>query len=553
LLRNFAPDCKSCAVAAGSAKARKSQAMSQYGLEHHGITQPGKVYWNLSVGQLVEEAIKRGEGVLTASGALNAITAPRTGRSPRDKWVVDAPAIHDEIWWCKVNAPMSQDTYRRLRDEALSYLNGRDLFVVDAFVGADPRYRMPIRIVCEQAWHALFVRQLFRRAPLSELANHVPEWTVINAGRFQPDAKKYNLNSNAAVVLDIPGKTVLVTGTQYAGEMKKGIFTVLNYTLPKQGVLSMHCSANVGQNHNDAALFFGLSGTGKTTLSADPNRGLIGDDEHGWTDTGVFNFEGGCYAKCINLTPEREPLIWEAIKFGSVIENVVVDPVTRVPDYDDASITENTRCAYPLEYIPHAVPAAMCGHPKAVIFLAADAFGVLPPVARLSPAQAMYHFMAGYTAALAGTETNLGKDPTPTFSTCFGAPFLPLRPQVYAEMLAEKMRKHKARCYLLNTGWVGNAFGQGPRIPLKLNRENVTQVLNGVLDKAEFRQDAIFGFDVPKALPGMPPEMLAPRYGAKDAADYDRRARDMAEKFAKNFEQFAGVSKEILAAGPRLA
>jgi phosphoenolpyruvate carboxykinase (ATP) len=446
---------------------------------------------------------------------------------------------------------MAEETYLQLRDEALNYLNGRDLFVVDATVGADPRYEMPIRIVTEFAWHALFVKQLFRRPPLERLMNQVPEWTVINACRFQPDQKKYNLNSNAAVVLDIPRKTVLVTGTQYAGEMKKGIFTVLNYVLPKKGVLSMHCSANVGKD-GDAALFFGLSGTGKTTLSADPNRGLIGDDEHGWTDQGVFNFEGGCYAKCINLTPEREPLIWEAIKFGSVIENVVVNPQTREPDYIDASVTENTRCAYPLDYIPHVVPSGMCGHPKAVIFLAADAFGVLPPVARLTPAQAMYHFMAGYTAALAGTETNLGKDPVPTFSTCFGAPFLPLPPETYAKMLAEKMKKHNAKCYLLNSGWVGNAFGKGPRISLKINRDNITQILTGVLDKADVRIDPTFGFEVPKALPGVPAECLAPRYGARDAADYDTRAKDLAAKFVKNFEMFKGVSQEILAAGPKI-
>jgi phosphoenolpyruvate carboxykinase (ATP) len=526
--------------------------MNHYGLEHHGILQPGKVHWNLSVAQLVEEAVRRGEGILTDSGALNAMTVPRTGRSPRDKWVVDAPSIHDEIWWSKVNAPMTEDTYLRLRDEALAYLKGRDLFVVDACVGADPRYEMPIRIVCEQAWHALFVKQLFRRLPIEKLATNVPEWVVINAGKFQPDPAKYKLNSNAAVILDIPRKTVLVTGTQYAGEMKKGIFTVLNYVLPKKGVLSMHCSANVAQDGSNAALFFGLSGTGKTTLSADPNRDLIGDDEHGWTDTGIFNFEGGCYAKCINLTPQREPLIWEAIKFGSVIENVVVDPVTRRPDYKDASITENTRCAYPLDYIPHALPAAVCGHPKAVIFLAADAFGVLPPVARLTPAQAMYHFMAGYTAALAGTETNLGKDPVPTFSTCFGAPFLPLPPETYAKMLAENMRTHNAKCYLLNSGWCGDAFGQGPRLPLKINRDNITQILDGTLDKAQFRIDPTFGFEVPKALPDVPAALLAPRYGAKDPADYDRRAKDLAAKFVKNFEMFKTAPREIHEAGPRL-
>jgi phosphoenolpyruvate carboxykinase (ATP) len=525
--------------------------MNNHGLEHHGIKNPGKVHWDLPVAVLIEEALKRSEAQLTSSCALNANTSPRTGRSPRDKWVVDAPSIHHEIWWSKVNAPMPEETYLALREEALNYLQGRDLFVVNAHVGADPRYQMPVRVVTEQAWHALFVRQLFRRPDIAELASLVPDWVVIYAVRFQPDAKKYNLNSNAAVVLDIPRKTILITGTQYAGEMKKGIFTALNYTLPKQGVLSMHCSANIGKA-GDTAIYFGLSGTGKTTLSADPNRGLIGDDEHGWSDQGVFNFEGGCYAKCIKLTKEREPLIWDAIKFGSVIENVVVDPETREPDYFSDAITENTRCAYPLDYIPNAVSSGMGGHPKAVIFLAADAFGVLPPVARLNPAQAMYHFMSGYTASLGGTETNLGKEPVPTFSTCFGAPFLPLPPETYAKMLAEKMRQHKVYCYLLNTGWVGNAYGQGPRIPLWINRHNVTHAIDGTLNKAKYKVDPIFGFEVPTSLPEMTADVLDPRLAAKDAADYDRRARDLAAKFVKNFEMFKGASREIVEAGPRL-
>ncbi len=525
--------------------------MSQYGLEHHGIVGPGKVHWNLSVAQLVEESVRRGEGLLTSSGALNAMTGKRTGRSPRDKWVVEQPGTRDKIWWGKVNQPIAEETYLGLRQEVFAYLQGRELFVMDGFAGADPRYRMPIRIVTEYAWHNLFVKQLFRRATAEELKEHVPDWTVINACRYLADPKKHQLNSEAFIVVDFQRKTVLIGGTQYAGEMKKSIFSVLNYVLPQKGVLPMHCSANVGKA-GDVALFFGLSGTGKTTLSADPQRGLIGDDEHGWSDQGVFNFEGGCYAKCIKLTKEREPLIWDAIKFGSVIENVVVDPETREPDYFNDSITENTRCAYPLDYIANTVPSGMGGHPKAIVFLACDAFGVMPPVARLSPAQAMYHFMAGYTAALAGTEANMGKDPTPTFSTCFGAPFLPLQPHIYAEMLAKKMREHNAHAYLLNSGWVGNAFGQGPRISLKINRDNVTQILDGALDRAEFTVDPIFGFEVPKSLPGVPPELLAPRYGAKDAADYDKRARDLAVKFARNFEQYPNAPAEIRAAGPKV-
>jgi len=525
--------------------------MSHYGLENHGITGAGQVHWNLPTAKLVEEAIKRGEGMLTSNGALNAMTGKRTGRSPRDKWTVEEPSTRDKIWWGKVNQPISERDYLGLRQEVFAYLQGRELFVMDGFAGADPRYTMPIRIVTEFAWHNLFVKQLFRRATPEQIQSHVPEWTVINACKFLADPKKHKLNSEAFIIVDFARKTVLIGGTQYAGEMKKSIFAVLNFVLPQQGVFPMHCSANVGKD-GDVAIFFGLSGTGKTTLSADPNRGLIGDDEHGWSDHGVFNFEGGCYAKCIKLTKEREPLIWEAIRFGSVIENVVVDPATRVPNYFDDSITENTRCAYPLDYIPNAVAGGLGGHPRAIVFLACDAFGVLPPVARLNPAQAMYHFMSGYTASLAGTETNLGKDPVPTFSACFGAPFLPLPPQTYAQILAEKMREHHVQCYLLNTGWVGNAFGKGPRIPLWANRHSVAHVLNNQLDQAEFWVDPVFGFEVPKALPEMPAEVLDPRQSAKDIKDYQRRARDLAVKFQKNFEQFQGVSAEIVAAGPKV-
>ncbi len=533
-----------------------------------GLTETGAVHWNLSTPALVEISIRRGEGLLTSSGALNAMTGKRTGRSPRDKFVVEEPSSKDRIWWGKVNQPISEKDYLALRKETLAYLQNRELFVLDGFAGADPRYTMPIRVVTELAWHSLFVKQLFRRASVgaqssapavgaktgaetAPLQSHTPEWTVINACKFLADPKKHKINSETFIIMDFARRNVLIGGTEYAGEMKKSLFSVLNYVLPLKGVFPMHCSANVGTN-GDVALFFGLSGTGKTTLSADPQRGLIGDDEHGWSDEGVFNFEGGCYAKCIKMSHEREPLIWNAIQFGSVIENVAVNPETRVPDYNDDSITENTRCAYPLDFIANAVPSGMGGHPKAIVFLACDAFGVMPPVARLTPAQAMYHFMAGYTASLAGTEANTGKDPTPTFSTCFGAPFLPLPPQTYAKMLAEKMQKHGAKCYLLNTGWVGNPFGNGPRFSLKLNREHVTQILNGMLDKAQFRADSTFCFEVPTALPGTAPECLAPRYGAKDAADYDHRAKYLAAKFVKNFEQFKGASAEIHAAGPKV-
>jgi phosphoenolpyruvate carboxykinase (ATP) len=525
--------------------------MNQYGLEHHGIVRPGKVHWHLSVARLVEESVRRGEGILTATGALNAMTGKRTGRSPRDKWIVEEPTSRDRIWWGKVNQPIVEMDYLGLRQEMMAYLQGRELFVMDGFAGADPHYSMPIRVVTELAWHNLFVKQLFRRATPEQLKTHVPEWTVINACKFLADPKKHKLNSEAFIIANFSRKSVLIGGTEYAGEMKKSIFSVLNYVLPPKGVLPMHCSANTS-DAGDVALFFGLSGTGKTTLSADPDRHLIGDDEHGWSDDGVFNFEGGCYAKCINLTKEREPLIWDAIRFGSVIENVVVNPETREPDYADGSITENTRCAYPLDYIANALPEGRGGHPKAIVFLACDAFGVLPAVSRLNSAQAMYHFMSGYTAKVAGTEAGASKDPAPTFSTCFGSPFLPLPPETYAQMLAEKMKKHGVRCYLLNSGWVGNPFGKGPRIPLSYNRHNVTHSLKGLLDQAEYRIDPVFGFEVPRTLPDVPSEVLDPRSAAKDAADYDRRAKELAAKFVKNFEQFKGASAEIVAAGPRV-
>ena len=384
--------------------------MSQHGLEQHGIVRPGQVHWNLSVVRLIEEAVRRNEGVLTSSGALNALTGKRTGRSPRDKFVVEEPSSRDRIWWGKVNQPIAEADYLVLRQEVLAYLQGRELFVMDGFAGADPRYTMPIRIVTELAWHSLFVKQLFRRSTPEQLASHAPEWTVINACKFLADPKKHKLNSEAFIVVDFSRKTVLIGGTEYAGEMKKSIFSVLNYVLPLKGVLPMHCSANVGRD-GDVAIFFGLSGTGKTTLSADPSRGLIGDDEHGWSDQGVFNFEGGCYAKCIKLTKEREPLIWDAIRFGSVIENVVVDPLTREPNYFDDSITENTRCAYPLEYIANAVPGGMGGHPKAIVFLAADAFGVLPPVVRLESGSGDVSFHVGLHGGAGGNRIEPGQGP----------------------------------------------------------------------------------------------------------------------------------------------
>jgi phosphoenolpyruvate carboxykinase (ATP) len=524
--------------------------MNRYGLEQHGIMQPGNAHWNLVPARLVEEIVRRGEGVLTSTGAVNALTGKRTGRSPKDKFIVDELTSREKIWWGKVNQPIDEGDYLHLRQAVLSYLQGRELFVMDGFAGADSRYTVPIRVVTELAWHSLFAKQLFRRATSEQLATHIPEWTVINACKFQADPKKHRLNSEGFVIVDFARKTVLIGGTQYAGEIKKSIFTVLNYLLPQKGVLPMHCSANIGK-FGDVALFFGLSGTGKTTLSADPNRRLIGDDEHGWSDQGVFNFEGGCYAKCIKLDREREPQIWDAIRFGTVIENVVIDPDTRVPNFDDASLTENTRCAYPLDYIANAEPSGMGGHPKAVIFLTCDAFGVFPAVARLTPEQAMYHFMSGYTAKVAGTEAGASKDPSPTFSTCFGSPFLPLQPQVYAELLAKKMKQHGVPCYLVNTGWIGNTFGVSPRAPLPVTRAVISHILDNTIEKATFRRGPVFGLEAPTKLPGVPAELLNPRLTAKDLPEYERRARDLAKKFVSNFEQFKDVSPEILAAAPR--
>lgn len=524
---------------------------SRYGLIEHGLRNINVAYWNLGTAQLLEHAVRRHEGLFATGGAYVVRTGQFTGRSPKDKFIVRDDATESTVQWGPVNQPMSPANFDRLYSKLLAYWQGHDLFVMDCFGGADPRYTLPIRVITQHAWHALFARQLFVRPDPLRTQDHVPEFTVFFAPRLQATPSEDGTNSETCIVVNFTKRVVLICGTSYAGEMKKCVFTILNYLLPARDILPMHCSSNVG-HAGDVALFFGLSGTGKTTLSADPQRHLIGDDEHGWSDHGVFNFEGGCYAKCIKLTKEREPLIWDAIRFGSVIENVVVDPVTREPDYFDDSITENTRCAYPLDYIANAVPGGLGGHPRAIVFLACDAFGVLPPVARLSPAHAMYHFMSGYTASLAGTETNLGRNPVPTFSACFGAPFLPLPPQTYAEMLARKMREHKVQCYLLNTGWVGEPFGQGPRIPLWHNRHSVAHVLNDLLDRAEFWIDPVFGFEVPKALPEMPPEVLDPRLSASDIKDYERRARDLAARFIKNFEQFKGVSAEILAAGPKV-
>ncbi len=518
-------------------------------LDLNEVLNSNKIQFNLSVPQLVEASIQRGEAMLTASGALRAETGKYTGRSPKDKYIVQDASIQDKIAWGPVNQPIEQAKYDKLYQDVMEYLNGKELFVFDGFAGADAAYRLPIRVVNEYAWHNLFVHQLFVRPTQDELKSHVPGFTVIAAPGFEANPVVHGINSETFIIVNFAKKTVLIGGTKYAGEMKKSIFSVMNYLLPEQGVLSMHCSSNVGEQ-GDVALFFGLSGTGKTTLSADPERRLIGDDEHGWSDQGVFNIEGGCYAKCINLTEEKEPQIWNAIKFGSVLENVFVDKDSRIPDYDNDTLTENTRAAYPVDYIPGSMIPGAGGHPQVIVFLTADAFGVLPPVSKLSKEQAMYHFLSGYTSKLAGTERGV-TEPEATFSTCFGAPFLPLQPSVYAEMLGEKISKHNAQVYLVNTGWSGGSYGVGKRMNLAFTRAMVTSAINGSLNEVEYTKDPIFGLSVPNEVPGVPAEVLMPRNTWDNKEEYDQKAQELANQFVKNFEKFQGVAKEIIEASPK--
>jgi phosphoenolpyruvate carboxykinase (ATP) len=517
---------------------------------HVGTLELGVTHYNLPVPKLIEAALERKEGILTSSGAFQAYTGKYTGRSPKDKFIVREQSVADHVDWGAVNQPISEAQFERLYDKAKKYLSERELFVFDGFAGADKTHRLPIRIINEYAWHNLFVRQLFIRPTEEELKTHKPEFTVLALPGLKADPAVDGTNSETFIVISFEKRTVLIGGTEYAGEMKKSIFSILNYLLPFKGVFPMHCSANVGEK-GDVALFFGLSGTGKTTLSADPNRRLIGDDEHGWSESGVFNFEGGCYAKCIGLSQEKEPQIWNAIQYGSVLENVTIDPETRVPDYNDSRITENTRAAYPIDYIPGAVIPGVSGHPEVVIFLTADAFGVLPPISKLTKEQAMYHFLSGYTSKLAGTERGV-TEPEATFSTCFGAPFLPLRPNVYAEMLGKKITEHNARVYLVNTGWSGGPYGVGKRMNLSYTRAMVSAALNGTIEQATFTPDPIFNVLCPDSVPGVPSEVLVPRNTWSDKAAYEAKALDLAKRFAKNFEKFKDVSEEIKQAGPRV-
>lgn len=517
---------------------------------------PHRTRTNLAPAELVERALEHGEGRLAANGALVCRTGDRTGRSPNDKYLEDTPDIHARIWWGRVNQPITPEGFNLALKIAIEHLNSRpNVYVFEGYAGADERHRLGVRVITEQAWHALFASTLFiRRGSRAAPQDRVPSatWTVLNASRrrLTPDeAKAIGVRGPVLIAQSLSRRIVVILGTEYAGEMKKSIFYAMNYDMPELGVFPMHCSANVGpDSDHDVALFFGLSGTGKTTLSADPQRRLIGDDEHGWSDRGVFNFEGGCYAKCIKLSRTGEPQIWDAIRFGSVLENVVFRDGTREPDYESAAITENTRATYPLEHIEGAVIPSVAGHPRHVIFLTADAFGVLPPIARLTLEQAEYYFINGYTSKLAGTETGV-TEPQPNFSACFGAPFLPRPPIVYAQMLAQRMRSHGVRVWLLNTGWTGGPYGVGHRFRLDHTRAMVRAILGGVLNDVPMRRDAIFGLNVPGSVPGVPAEILDPRSTWKDAGAYETQARKLAALFRANDQTF-DMPANIRAAGP---
>ena len=519
-----------------------------------GIVGDPIISWQLPAAQLYEHAIRRGEARLAATGPLVVETGEHTGRSPRDKFVVEEPATSD-IWWGEVNHPLAPDRFRDLHHDLARHLGGRELFVQDLYACADPTHRLRVRVVSETAWAALFARNLFivpTPAELAEDQGREPDFTVLHAPSFDADPARHGTRSETAIAVGFSMGLILIAGTGYAGEIKKSIFGVLQYLLPKRDITTMHCSANVGRG-GDAALFFGLSGTGKTTLSTDPTRTLIGDDEHGWSDRGIFNFEGGSYAKAIHLSPEAEPDIYRAVlRFGTVLENVVLDPDTREPRLDDASLTENTRAAFPLSAIANATTAGIAGHPHHVVLLTADAFGVLPPVARLSPEQTLYWVLSGYTAKLAGTERGV-KEPEATFSACFGAPFLPLHPTRYAALLGERLRRHQPSCWLVNTGWSGGPHGVGSRISIAHTRAIVRAIVGGALANVPTTADPIFGIRVPASCPDVPPEVLRPRETWPDAAAYDAAAQRLARAFADNFQRFTdGVPPEVAAAGPRL-
>ena len=524
-----------------------------YGADKFGLTDLKAVHWNLTPPTLYEHAIANGEASIVEGGALSAFTGHHTGRSPKDKHTVVDDLTKDSVWW-DGNRKLSKEHFDVLLGDFIKHVEGKTLFAQDLYGGADHTYRIKVRVFTEYAWHSLFIRQLLIRPELKELAGFVPELTIVDLPSFKPVAARHGgrEGSDTMVAIDFTRKIVLICGSSYAGEMKKSVFTTLNFYLPAQNVVPMHCSANVSKD-GESALFFGLSGTGKTTLSADPHRILIGDDETGWGPDGIFNFEGGCYAKCIKLSQEAEPMIWDATnRFGAVLENVVYDPVTRVPDYDDGSKTENTRSAYPLDFIPNASRSGRAGHPKNIIFLTADAFGVMPPIAKLTATQAMYHFLSGYTAKVAGTEKGLvGVEPE--FSTCFGAPFLPRHPSVYADLLKDYINKYQVDVWLVNSGWTGGKYGEGRRMPIKATRTLVTAALDGSLKGADFRTDPYFGFAVPTSVPGVEPHLLSPIKTWKDKAEFDKTARALVGMFQKNFAKFEShVTPDIKAAAPEV-
>lgn len=522
-------------------------------LKGTGVRLAAALHANLTAPGLTAHALRKGEARLSAEGALIVKTGIHTGRSVADKFVVDEPETTNDIWWGKINQRLPRDKFAVLKGRVQAYLQGRELFTQDLYAGADPDHRIRVRLVTTGAWHALFARNMFIRPAEGELAGFEPDYVILHAPDFEADPALDGVKSSTAIALSFAEKLIVIAGTEYAGEIKKSIFTVMNWLLPAKGMLPMHCSANIGPNE-DAALFFGLSGTGKTTLSSDPTRRLIGDDEHGWGPHGVFNFEGGCYAKVIDLSEENEPEIWAAShRFGTVLENVVADPRGRL-DLTDRTLTENTRACYPVEFIPNVELSGQGGMPKNVIMLTADAFGVLPPISRLTPAQAMYHFLSGYTARVAGTEKGLGSGAQATFSTCFGAPFLPRHPQVYGKLLQELIKQHGAHCWLVNTGWSGGAYGVGKRMSIKHTRALLNAALNGELDHVEYRTDPFFGLAIPVHVDGVPDEVLDPRQAWSDKASYDAAAKGLVQRFIENFESFAEhVDEDVKAAAIKSA
>ena len=518
-----------------------------------GLRWANCISWNAGVAELYQQAIERGEARVAEGGSLSVMTGAHTGRSPKDKFTVKDSTTENTVWWGDVNIPLSTEKFDRLHDKMKAYLMGREVYVKDAYACADPTYRMNIRVVAEMPYSALFAGNMFLRPDRRDLEHFTPEWHIICAPGFHADAATDGTRQHNFAAIDFSRKMILIGGTGYTGEIKKGIFTVLNYVLPQdRGVLSMHCSANIGKE-GDTAIFFGLSGTGKTTLSADPERRLIGDDEHGWSDVGVFNFEGGCYAKCIDLSAEKEPQIWNAIKFGAILENIVFHEGTTNVDFSNGKKTENTRVSYPIHHIDNVAEPSVGGHPKNIFFLTCDAYGVLPPISRLTPGQAMYHFISGYTAKVAGTEAGV-TEPQSTFSACFGKAFLPLHPAKYADMLGAQMKKHNARVWLVNTGWSGGAYGTGERMKLKFTRAMITAALNGTLDSVEYREHPVFGVSMPTSCPNVPSEILDPRATWKDKGAYDTTAEKLAKQFNDNFAKYKdGASAETLAAAPKVA